>query len=299
MRATESKNSGDVGRFKKCGRLLGAHTSIAGGFAEAMRRVERMGFTAAQIFVKNNHQWMGTDILNDDLKSYWALRERLKDVFIFGHTGYLINCASSNDDLWNKSIESLTTEVRRASILGLPFLVLHPGSHGGMGEAWGVDRCAMALDRVFEATKGIPVKVALEMTAGQGYALGARFEHLGEIYQRVKLKDRVVFCIDTAHIFSAGYDIGSAKGYAAVMNEMMGVLPADRVKAWHVNDSAVPLGSRKDRHAHLGKGYIGKSGFRALMEDARWKEIPLVLETPKGADMAEDVENLDWLCGLI
>jgi deoxyribonuclease-4 len=299
MRMAKSKNSSGAGSDQKYERLLGAHTSIAGGFAEAMQRIDRMSFTAAQIFVKNNHQWMGADISKDDLDAYWALRKRLKGVFIFGHTGYLINCASSNDDLWNKSIESLTAEVHRASILGLPFLVLHPGSHGGMGEAWGVDRCAMALDRVFEATKGISVKVALETTAGQGHALGSRFEHLGEIYQRVKMRDRVAFCIDTAHIFSAGYDIGSAKGYAAVINEMEGLLPVDRVKAWHVNDSAVPLGSRKDRHEHLGKGYIGKEGFRALMEDARWKQIPLVLETPKGSDMAEDVKNLDWLCRLI
>jgi deoxyribonuclease-4 len=296
-RASGLKNRDSVGG-KKDGRLLGAHTSIAGGFAEAMRRVQTMGFTAAQIFVKSNHQWMGAEIPKDDLEAYQGLRETLGGVFIFGHTGYLINCASPKDDVWEKSVRSLTAELLRASKLGLPFLVLHPGSHGGMGEAWGIERCVMALDRVFEATEALSVKIALETTAGQGHTLGSNFEELREIEQRVKMRERIMFCIDTAHIFSAGYDIGSAKGYNVVMSEMLGILPIQRIAAWHVNDSAAPLGSRKDRHEHLGKGYIGKEGFRALMHDERWIGIPLVLETPKGADMAEDRENLLWLCRL-
>ncbi|MCS7063062.1 MAG: deoxyribonuclease IV [Methylacidiphilales bacterium] len=280
-------------------RLFGAHTSIAGGFGEAMSRIKRMGFRAAQIFVKNNHQWFNKSIPESDLRAFEQARLELKDLSLFGHTGYLINCASPQEELWQRSIASLVEEIQRAAVLQIPFLVLHPGSHGGKGIEWGIKRCAEALNEALSETCRTSVKIALETTAGQGHCLGASFEELASIYSIIKHKERILFCIDTAHIFAAGYDISNAKGYDRVMQELESILPRERIAAWHLNDSSAPLGSRKDRHQHLGKGYIGKEGFKALVHDERWLDLPMVLETPKGSEMDEDRENLKWLCSLI
>jgi deoxyribonuclease-4 len=273
------------------GRLFGAHTSIAGGFVRAVERASAVGFTAAQIFVKNNKQWMAPPIAPADAQAFRDAREK-SGIFFFGHSGYLINLGSANPEMIEKSVASLVAELERAELLGLPFVVHHPGSHGGDGEEAGIERIAARLKEVVQATKKLKVKVALEVTAGQGGHLGWRFAHLREIIDRVRAPERFGVCLDTAHLFAAGYDLRTKKDYEATFAAFEKEIGADRLLAVHMNDSKVPFDSRKDRHDHLGEGQIGLDAFKLLVADPRWRHVPMVLETPKEEEMAEDMENL-------
>jgi deoxyribonuclease-4 len=277
------------------GRRFGAHTSIAGGVLESVGRAQACGFTAAQIFVKSNKQWFAASPISDDeAKAFRAAADK-SGIFFFGHTGYLINLGSGDPEIAAKSIDSLTRELERAETLGLPFLVLHPGSPGDDGEEAGLDRIASRLRDIFRATKKFKVKVALEITAGQGRQLGAKFEHLRAIIDRVAIPERLGVCLDTAHLFAAGYDLRTPAAYKKTMADFEKVIGAEWLLAFHLNDSKVPFGSRKDRHDHLGEGEIGLEGFKQIVADKRWHEIPMCLETPKEEDMAEDVANLKKL----
>lgn len=277
---------------------LGAHMSIAGGVDRAIERGASIGCAAIQIFLKNNMQWRGKKITVGEAKRF-QLRQRETGIgSVFAHSSYLINLAATNASFHRQSIVAVVDEIRRADQLGVPFIVMHPGAHMGAGEQAGLEKIASSLDKVFAATADCKAQIALETTAGQGTNLGWRFEHLAEIFQLVDRPKRLAVCVDTCHVFAAGYDIRTTRGYRKAMRELDRLVGRQRVVAFHLNDSKTPLGSRVDRHDHIGKGHIGLEAFRNMLRDPRWKDLPMVLETPKSDDLHEDVENLRVLRSL-
>jgi deoxyribonuclease IV len=277
--------------------LLGAHMSIGGGPAKALERGQSIGCSAIQIFVKNNMQWFAKPFAEAELAAYRDYPDQPK--VVFGHTSYLINPAAKNPEFREKSIRALSEELGRADQLGLPFLVLHPGAHMGDGEETGLTRIVSSLDEAFTALPGGKCRIALEITAGQGTCLGHTFEHLATIIERSKFKERLTACLDTAHLFAAGFDISTAKGFWDAVEKFDRIVGRDRLSAWHLNDSKTALGSRVDRHDHIGKGKIGLAPFREIMRSGDFAAIPKVLETPKKEDLKEDVANLKVLRGLL
>jgi deoxyribonuclease-4 len=273
------------------GVLLGAHTSTSGGVNEAIPRARNLGFTAAQIFVKNNKQWFAPPLPEEEAARFCAARKESGIVF-FAHNSYLVNLASPDDAMFATSIKAMVGELERAEALGLPFIVMHPGSHGGTGEEAGLKRIVQGLDAIVRATSGYKCRMALEITAGQGNALGYKLEHLRALMERVADVKRFGTCLDTAHLYAAGYDLKTQEGYESVMAQIEKLIGTRQVLALHLNDSKVPLGKRVDRHEHLGEGEIGLSCFVRIVKDARWAKTPKVLETPKSEDMHEDVVNL-------
>jgi deoxyribonuclease-4 len=218
---------------------------------------------------------------------------------VVAHDSYLINLASPKDPLWERSIAAFLDEMERCERLGLSHLVTHPGAHTGAGETWGIERIAAALKRILEKTDSYSVRIALETTAGQGSSLGHRFEHLRDILAQCGQPDRIVVCMDTCHVFAAGYDIRTEEGYAGVMEQFHDVVGLDKLEVFHFNDSKRPLGSRVDRHDHIGKGHIGKEGFRWFMNDPRLAHVPKLLETPKENEGEADRRNLRVLRSLL
>lgn len=263
----------------------------------ALRRARQIGANSCQIFVKNNMQWMGRPPLPAELALYATERGDFSSVF--GHTGYLINLGAEASDNRTRSLQSLIQEIQFATALELPFLVMHPGAHLGAGEERAIEQIVSGLDEVFAATRGSRVRIALENTAGQGTCLGHKIAHLAAIFDRVKTPKRLGICLDTAHFFAAGYDIRAPKGWEAAIAEVESLVGLKQVLAFHLNDSKTALGSRVDRHEHIGKGEIGKRGFRHIVNDARFAQIPGCLETPKSEDLHEDVANLATLRSLL
>jgi deoxyribonuclease IV len=278
--------------------IFGAHCSTAGGVHRALSRAKTIGCEVVQLFVKNNMQWFGKPFSPDDLAKY--ANELATDDFacVFGHAGYLINLAAPASPNRDKSIQSLIQEIQLATSLGVPFLVLHPGSHLGRGEEAGIKQVIAGLNEVIRATRRSPVRIALENTAGQGSCLGCDLAHLGAVYQRVKQPERLGICLDTAHFFAAGYDIRTPKGWDAAIREVESCVGLKEILAFHLNDSKTGLASHVDRHEHIGKGKIGKAAFRHIVNDARFKHHPGCLETPKSEDLHEDLENLALLRSL-
>ena len=272
--------------------------STGGGAWRALVRGLGIGCEVVQLFVKNNMQWFGKPYLPDDLALYAQQLASCRFSCVFGHTGYLINLGAASSENRDKSIKSLLQEIQFATDLGLPFLVLHPGAHLGAGDDFGVDQIVAGLNEVIRAAGRSPVRIALENTAGQGTCLGHRFEHLAAIYERVKKPERLAVCIDTAHLFAAGYDIRTRKGWDATMEEIDRLLGLKEIVAFHLNDSKTELGSHVDRHEHIGKGKIGREAFRHIVNDPRFRGLPGCLETPKSTDLHEDVENLKVLRSL-
>jgi len=270
--------------------------SIAGGPAKALERGRSIGCSAIQIFVKNNMQWTAKPFSETDLASYRNFSD--KPNVVFGHTSYLINPGANNPEFAKKSFQALVEELGRADQLELPFLVLHPGSHMGDGEKSGIQRVGASLDKAFRALPDGKCKIALEITAGQGSSLGHTFEQLAKIVEASKFPERLSTCLDTAHLFEAGYDIRTTDGFWNTWKQFAALLGGDRLAAWHLNDSKTGLGSRVDRHEHIGRGKIGLMPFREIMQAKEFRKIPKVLETPKGEDLAEDVENMHVLLGL-
>ncbi len=279
---------------------FGSHMSIAGGVSRAIDRGASIGCQSVQIFLKNNMQWQGAPLTTDEVQRF---RQRCRETAIrpvFAHSSYLINLCAVKPSFLRKSIAALIDEVKRAALLGVPFIVLHPGSHMGKGEQHGLERVAESLVEVFRATPRARVRIALETTAGQGTNLGWCLEHLAEIYRLVgRRRGRLGVCVDTCHVFAAGHDLRTAAGYRRLMRVIDASVGLDQVLAFHVNDSKTSLGSRRDRHAHIGQGKIGLEGFRHLVRDRRWRETPMVLETPKSNDLHEDVENIQRLQALL
>ncbi len=278
---------------------LGAHMSIAGGVDRAIERGLSIGCNTVQIFLKNNMQWTGKTLGSREARRFRARRRSARIHPVFAHSCYLINLAATDERIRQKSVAALIDEIERAQQWGVPFIVMHPGAHMGAGERAGLKKVARALDDVFRATARCRVKIALETTAGQGSNLGYRFEHLAEIFQRVGKPDRLAVCVDTCHVFAAGYDIRTSQGYERTIEELDNLVGCARVVAFHLNDSKKPLGSRVDRHEHIGKGCIGLRGFRHVLTDPRWRGRPMVLETPKSEDLHEDVKNLRVLRELL
>ncbi len=278
---------------------LGAHMPTAGGVWKALERGASLGCEVVQMFVKNNMQWAGKPFSSEDLRQYAAQGERHPFACVFGHTGYLINLAGPAGPNRDRSVESLIQEIQLATALGLPFLVLHPGAHLGQGEEAGLKQAVAGLNEVLRATRGSPVRVALENTAGQGTCLGHRLKHLASILEAVERPDRLGICLDTAHLFEAGFDIRTRAGWNRVIREAASLFGLDQVLAFHLNDSRTPLGSRVDRHAGIGQGHIGREAFRHIVTDARFRSRPGCLETPKSPDLHEDRENLAVLRRLL
>jgi deoxyribonuclease-4 len=277
--------------------LLGAHMSIRGGVSMAIERARSICCTAMQIFVKNNMQWFARPLTREEIRAFLNHVERGELLSVFGHANYLINLAATNPQFHANSIRAVVEELVRADQLELPFLVLHPGAHLGAGEEAGLEKIVDSVDEVFRKIPKVKTKIALEITAGQGSCVGHRFEHLAHIIANVREPERLRVCIDTAHLFAGGYDIGSESGMRKTFREFDRVIPQarDRLVAIHVNDSKTGCGSRVDRHEHIGKGRIGLDAFRFIMRSPRFHKIPKVLETPKGKDLAEDVINLKTL----
>lgn len=273
--------------------------SIAGGVHTAVERGNRIGCTAIQMFVKNNNQWRGKPLTEKDIATYKDLLSKSSIGPVVVHDTYLINLCANDKIILRKSRVALKDELDRCEMLGVPYLNFHPGAHVGQGEDDGIKIIAESLNIIHEQTKGYRVRSVIETTAGQGTSIGYRFEQLRKIIDTVEDKERMAVCVDTCHIFAAGYDIASEAGYEKTFEEFDAVVGLDRLVAFHVNDSKRERGSRVDRHEHIGKGHIGLSGFRFLMNDKRFQSIPKILETDKGPDMKEDILNMKVLKGLI
>jgi deoxyribonuclease-4 len=277
--------------------LVGAHMSIAGGVNMAIERACSINCTAMQMFVKNNMQWFAPPLTRDEIARF-IQHQRRSELSIFAHANYLINLAATNGQFHANSIRSLSEELVRADQLELPFLVLHPGAHLGAGEEAGLEKVIKSIDRVFSGLPKIRTRIALETTAGQGSCLGNQFEHLAYIISSVREPKRLCICLDTAHVFAGGYDIGNEASVRKTFREFDRVIGLHHLAAIHLNDSKTACGSRVDRHEHIGKGKIGLPAFRFIMRDRRLRHIPKVLETPKGKELREDVVNLKTLRAL-
>ncbi len=283
------------------GLLLGSHMSIAGGVEKAPPRAAEVGCSAMQIFVKNNNRWQGPPISN---ASAQAFKRNLAEAGIapgavFAHTCYLINLASTKEDVVAKSIPALEDELRRCQQLDVPGLVLHPGAHLGQGRDAGIAQIARHCRSIFDRTPDIQTRVLFEITVGSGTNLGSTFEDLHDLIAAVDRPDRVGVCLDTCHLFAAGFDLRTPECYHETMLSFDKIVGFQHLRAVHLNDSKFELGERKDRHEHIGKGHLGLDAFAHLLNDPRMKKIPMSLETEKDPDMAEDRENLDALRALI
>jgi deoxyribonuclease-4 len=234
-----------------------------------------------------------------EIESFKRKIRNSKIQFVVSHDSYLINLCAVKKEILKKSREAFLDELERCEQLGIPYLNFHPGAHLGAGEKAGIKLIADSLNVVHQKTKGYIVSSMLESTAGQGTTIGYRFEQLQEIIDLVEDKDRMSVCIDTAHVFAAGYDIREIPSYNKMIEEFDNIIGLDKLKCFHMNDSKKELGSRIDRHEHIRKGCIGKEGFYNIMNDERLVHIPKILETPKGKEQLEDLENLKVLKNLV
>jgi deoxyribonuclease-4 len=278
---------------------FGAHMSIAGGLEKSVDRAELAGCDALQIFTKNGNQWKAKPIEPEQADRYQARLAETEIRPVVAHDSYLINLASPDDELWEKSIDAFRIELERCEQLSVPFLVTHPGSFVKSTEEEGIRRIAEAINRINNDLAGYKVMALLETTAGQGSNIGHRFEQLAAIMEQIATPERVGYCFDTCHVFAAGYEIRTAEGYAETMDAFESVLGLENLKVFHFNDSKKELGSRRDRHDHIGAGEIGLDGFRHFVNDPRFVDHAALLETPKSDDLHEDIENLATLRGLI
>jgi deoxyribonuclease-4 len=252
-----------------------------------------------QIFVKNNMQWFARPLDRAEIKAFIKHAQRCQIEAAFAHANYLINLAATNPQFHANSLRALTEELIRADQLELPFLVLHPGAHLGAGEEAGLEKIVASIDAVHACLpKKTKARIALETTAGQGSCLGDRFEQIAHIIENVREPERLCVCLDTAHVFEAGYDLSTEASTRKVFAEFDRVIGLEKLAALHLNDSKTDRGSRVDRHEHIGKGKIGLPAFRAIMRDRRFRKVPKVLETPKGKELLEDVENMKMLRAL-
>jgi deoxyribonuclease IV len=276
---------------------LGAHMSISGGFEKAVMRGQEVGCEAMQIFTKNSNQWKAKPLTPEESTAFRDACKLAGIAPVIAHSAYLINLAAPDDVLYEKSLQAFLDELQRCESLGIPYLVVHPGAHMGAGEAQGLKRVAAAIDRIHRETADLRAAIALEVTAGQGTALAYKFEHFATILEAVDAPERLSFCLDTCHLFAAGYDFRTRQGYDRMMAAWDDLVGIERIRVMHLNDSKKDLGSRVDRHEHIGQGYIGTKGFEFLLKDHRLAGLPMVLETPKDDDA--DVRNLQTLRSFI
>lgn len=280
---------------------FGSHVSASGGVDRAPQRGADVGAEAIQIFSKNERQWQAKPLDPAVVEQFRAEIERTGIGFdkLVVHDSYLINLASPKEDILAKSIPAFTDELLRCDMLGIPYLVTHPGAHTGSGVEAGIERFAQSLNEIYAAIPDNQAMTLLETTAGQGTALGRSFEEIAAIIERVDQDERVGVCLDTCHIFAAGYDYRTPELYAEMMDQFDRTIGLDRLKVIHLNDSKNPLGSNKDRHDHIGDGEIGLEGFRQFVNDARLAGIPGILETEKDDAGDYDRRNFATLRSLI
>jgi len=269
--------------------ILGAHMSMAGGYHKAVERARLCGCDCVQLFTKNNNQWRAKQITRQEAQQFRTALETLGVTHPVAHGSYLINLASPDAALWRKSVDAFVVELRRAETLGIPYVVAHPGAFTTGSEAGGLRQVVRAMNAIHARTRKLRVRCLLETTAGQGTSIGWRFEQLAAILDGVKAPDRLGVCFDTCHVFAAGYAMETKQQYRATMRAFDRIVGLERIKAFHLNDSRRELGSRVDRHAHIGHGQMGLRPFQHLLGDRRFREIPMYLETPKGQE-----GGIDW-----
>jgi len=255
--------------------------SIAGGVYNAILEAEQFGCTTVQLFNKSSNQWAAKPLAEEEIERFRAEAKRTGIAPLVSHTSYLINCASPDQVLYAKSVQALGVEYARCTALGIDYLVMHPGAHTGSGAQQGIACIAKAINAVYQKQSDSRTMICLESTSGAGTILGGTFEELREIVELIEDSSRVGICLDTCHIFTAGYDIRTVEGYNGVMGAFDQMLGLGRVKVWHFNDSKGALGSHKDRHEHIGRGLIGKAAFDFTLHDPRFAAVPKILETPK------------------
>ncbi len=273
--------------------LFGAHLSINRGLHNAITAAAALGCDTLQIFTKNASQWNADPLTPDAIAQFRRAAAGSNLAHLTVHDSYLINLASPDDGLHAKSVAAFVTELERAEALGINYLVTHPGSHTGSGEEAGLARVIAGYEEVHARCAGFNVRVLIETTAGQGTALGYRFEHIATILQRAACTDRLGVCLDTCHVFAAGYALTSEADYAASFQQFDDLIGMSRLKLFHVNDSAKPFGSRVDRHAGIGLGEIGEDAFRRLVTDSRFADRPMILETPKKDDNGNEMDGVN------
>lgn len=283
------------------GLLLGAHMSVAGGVDKAPARGAAVDSTALQVFVKSSRRWADKPLDPASVAAWPAALEQsgIAPSAVVAHTSYLINLASPNPEVLAKSLAAVEDELRRCDALGIPGIVMHPGAHLGSGREAAIEQIARSVRAVYARPPEIRTRLLFEATAGTGTNLGATFEDLRDILAAVDLPDRTGVCLDTCHIFAAGYDIRTKKTYDETMRAFERLVGFDSLFAIHLNDSKHGLGSRKDRHEHIGQGLLGSDAFALLLNDPRVKNVPMVLETDKNDDLDEDRMNLETLRGLV
>jgi len=273
--------------------------SIAGGLDQAFERLRKVRGEALQIFLSNQRQWKVPELTQDQVSRYLRAWEKGGFVPVAAHDSYLINLASPDDELRKRSIEAFAEELRRCKLLGIRYLVAHPGAHCGMGREAGIERFILGLDKAIEIAEAEGVKVLIETTAGQGTSLGGSLEDISVILHGSRFGEFLGVCIDTCHLFASGFDLREEDHYSTTIDAIQKRIGLEKVHWFHLNDSKGDLGSRIDRHAHIGKGKMGIEAFRHLLNDPRFKDHPMVLETPKGRDLKEDRRNLRVLRSLL
>lgn len=278
---------------------LGAHMSIAGGIFNAPGLGQKATCDVIQLFTKSSNQWKAKTLTEEDIQKFFDIQKETGVKAICAHDSYLINLASPDETLHQKSYDAFKIELERCHLLQIPYLVMHPGSHVGSGETAGLKKIAESFNRLFDELPDNKTIVCQETTAGQGTNLGYKFEQLASVVDMVEDKKRMAVCLDTCHIFAAGYPIQDEKDYKKTMKEFNQILGLKNLKVIHINDSKKPFASRVDRHEHIGEGYLGLEPFRHIMNDNRLKKVSKILETPKGDDLKEDIKNLKKLRSLI
>jgi len=284
---------------------LGAHMSVSGGKYLALEKGVELNCETIQVFIRNVRGWVSKPLEKDEINEFKKKREEYKDIIwpIFSHNSYLINLATSDKEKLEKSYIAMLDELIKADQLGLAYSVIHPGTYNiednNENKKTGLAHIAEQINKLFDNTKNLNVKILLETVAGQGNNLGRKFHHLKSIIDEVNDKKRIGVCFDTCHAFASGYDFVTKKSYEEMWDEFDDIIGLDYLYAFHLNDSIRELGSRIDRHTHIGQGKIGKEPFGFFLNDDRFKDLPGVLETPKGQDLKEDIMNLATLRSLI
>ena len=262
--------------------ILGAHVSIAGGLGKSPLNGVKLGCESIQIFTRNQRQWKTKPLASDEVEGFRKELDHSGIRFVTVHASYLLNLGSPKDKVLTCSRDAFCDEIERCEELGIPYLIVHPGAHVGSGETEGLHTIAESLNVILRKKKGYRTQILLETTAGQGSSLGYCFEHLAEILGLLDDPDRVGVCVDTCHIFAAGYDFRTRRSYTHTLHQLENLVGLAKVKAFHLNDSKRELGSRVDRHEHIGRGHIGLKAFRQIVNEKRFSQIPMILETPGG-----------------
>jgi deoxyribonuclease-4 len=278
--------------------ILGAHMSIAGGVSQSLGRGNQIGCECIQIFTRSSRQWAAKPYPAEEIEAFKQARKESGIQTVVAHDSYLINLGAIDENLRKKSIGAFIDELQRCEALEVPYLISHPGAHMGAGEVAGIKNIAESIDQAHRACSGYSVKIALEITAGQGSVLGSRFEQMARIFDAVKENERLRLCFDTEHAFAAGYDLRTDEGYEQAFTELDRHIGLKRLVAFHINDSMKPLNSHVDRHEHIGKGHLGLEPFQRLVNDPRFGGIPMCLETepgPEMSDIAADLRQLEEL----